>query len=244
MVKHARIASTGTVITAVKYGPGKDGGIVLAADTTSIIGDDEIWNSGHKKIMPLGKGTAIGFAGKLGDAQQIYDILSETLDETKNKLAAEKKESGGKVGKKNADELLESSDILLTLISRAIRPLGKKSDFDLLTLCATFTQYESTIATFDSSAGMAVHEACAAVGSGGLPANVIIKDFFRNRQVKSVKKEEALELTMRALFGASQNNISIRDPRTAPPMIVMIDKDGYRELKNSEIRSAIKKYLP
>ena len=83
------------------------------------------------------------------------------------------------------------------------------------------------------AAGGSIRDDYVSVGSGSLFAYGVLEDHFR----KEITKDEAIDLAIRALSSAMKRDAASGNGIT----VVVIDKDGYRELDNEEMGARIKK---
>lgn len=217
-----KMFESGTVIIAVQYGSGLDGGIVLGADKNVIAGDEKT-SEEFEKIMKAGDCFAVGYAGLLGEAQFVNDAFLDNLPEN--------------VTLENGEKILRT---MLQLFSQ-------KNHRGVVPLQALFAGFDRAtgarvVETFDQSAGKVPRGTFAAIGSGETNAAVVFRHYFRKHKVADTNKDKALELTLQVLLEAA-NNIFVSDPRLVPPAIVILNKDGYRQLSDEEVGEAIKKFL-
>jgi proteasome beta subunit len=189
--------------------------VVLATEHRATMGT-VIAHKEVRKVFKIDDNLGLTTAGLVGDAQLLARYLKAEVELYKLKR-------GSSMSVKAAS----------TLLSNILRGGGGASGYYYVGLIMGGFDGEGGHVYGVDAAGGSIRDDYVSVGSGSLFAYGVLEDHFR----KEITKDEAIDLAIRALSSAMKRDAASGNGIT----VVVIDKDGYRELDNEEMGARIKK---
>ena len=189
--------------------------VVLATEHRATMGT-VIAHKEVRKVFKIDDNLGLTTAGLVGDAQLLARYLKAEVELYKLKR-------GSSMSVKAAS----------TLLSNILRGGGGVSGYYYVGLIIGGFDGEGGHVYGVDAAGGSIRDDYVSVGSGSLFAYGVLEDHFR----KGITKDGAIDLAIRALSSAMKRDAASGNGIT----VVVIDKDGYRELDNEEMGARIKK---
>lgn len=211
-------APHGTTICAVRYADG----VVMAGDRRATEGH-AIAHRRMDKVYPADKFSAVAIAGAAGPAMEMVRLFQTQLEHY------EKVEGSTLSLEGKANQLGEMVRMNLRM---AYEGLG------VLPLFAGYDRRRRTgrIFTYDITGGRYEEADYHATGSGGRDARTTIKLGYRY----GMTREEAIELLVRALFEAADEDSATGGPdplRGIYPLVATVTAAGYERVSEDEVQA-------
>lgn len=190
-------------------------GVVLASDTRVTMGAFIAHKKG-KKIYRIDDHIAMTISGSVADTQRLVDVL------TVNAKLYKMRTKGRPIAIKAASRLIAN-----LLFSSRVAPLIAQ------VLIGGVDSTGPHVFSLDPF-GSLTEEECVATGSGSPVAYGVLEDRYR----KGAPSKEMLPLVVHAVKAAMKRNTASGDSFD----VVVIDKEGYRELNDEEKDNADKTF--
>ena len=185
-------------------------GVVFATDTRAVMGYS-VAHKNVKKVYPIEKHLAITIAGSVADAQKVVEILQ--VNARLYRLDKKRIIPVSAISRVAANMLFQSraAPLLMQAIVGGIDDTGPH------------------IYTIDPYGSM-IEDNCVSTGSGSAVAYGVLEDNYR----KDMSVKEGVDLVIRAVKSAMKRDIASGNSFD----VVVIDKEGYRELTDEEKKMA------
>lgn len=184
--------------------------VVLATEKRATMGR-LVGHMQTRKVFPIDQHMGMTTAGLVGDAQSLTRILQAEAN-----LFRYRHGHGMRVS------------AAATLLGNLLHRRSRMAQYHVQLLIAGFDADGSGLYTVDAAGGT-IPERWACTGSGSAFAFGVLED----RYAADVDADGAIDLAIRALNAAMR-----RDSASGNGMaIIVIDKDGYREVEESEIQN-------
>lgn len=216
--KSSSAIKSNTTCLAIKY----NNGVLIAADTRTTEGY-KIFSHTSKKIDIVSPYSAMASAGLVAAGQWILEVFLTNLREFEL-------ENGLPLNCQGQAKLLKAVIKHLVLYSGIC-------DFGLI-----FAGYDQKIKTpqiyhFDEIGGIYEMKNYITIGSGGRPANAIIKLLYQ----KTIKESDAINIAIKALMISGSEDIGTEPPELTTPHCFIIDQKGIRTVSEKVIKKIIEK---
>ncbi|HVM21225.1 MAG TPA: proteasome subunit beta [Egibacteraceae bacterium] len=214
----------GTTIVALTYGEG----VVIAGDRRATAGNI-ISKRDMRKVFEADSWSAVGISGAAGPAMEMAKIFATELEHYE-------KVEGGPLS-------LEGKANKLAQMVRANLPMAMQG----LVVVPLFAGYDprediARIYEFDAAGGRYEERRFATTGSGGRDARGSLKARYR----EALARDEAIDVALEALWDAADEDSATGGPdlvRGIFPLVVVIDRDGYRELDDPEVAERVQEVI-
>jgi proteasome beta subunit len=207
----------GTTICALRHADG----VVMAGDRRATAGN-VIAHRNMEKISPADRHSGVGIAGAAGAAMELVKLFQLQLEHYE-KLEGVQMSFEGKAN-------------FLAQMVRQNLPAAMQMGLVVVPLFAGYDlrRKRGRIFTFDVTGGRYEESDYQAEGSGGRDARTTIKLGWR----EGLSRDEAIELVIRALFEAADEDSATGGPdpvRGIYPMVATITEDGWEEVAEPEV---------
>src|SRR3954452_17760854 len=214
----------GTTVVAIRC----EGGVVMAGDRRATAGYT-IANRRIEKVFPADEYSGVAIAGAAGPAVEMVRLFQVQLQHYE-KVEGEPLSLEGKANQ-------------LAQMVRANLPAAMQG-FVVVPLFAGFDTRRRVgrVFSFDAAGGKYEEADYQANGSGGVHARNWIKAGWR----EGLSADEAIELAIRALFAAADEDVATGGPdlvRGIYPMVSVIDEGGYRALDDADVAARAQELL-
>jgi proteasome beta subunit len=213
-------APHGTTIVALTF----PGGVVMAGDRRATAGS-AIASRQIRKVYPADELSAIGIAGTAGLALELVRLFQLELEHYE-KIEGALLSLDGK-----ANRLAGMVRPGLGLAIRGLAAVPLFGGFDQVRQTGRIYSYDITGGHYEE----ADHHA---VGSGAPFARGSLKKLWR----ADATEQEAVRTAVHALVDAADDDSATGGPDTERriwPIVAVVDSDGYRELDDSELMTAV-----
>ncbi len=202
------VKKTGTTTVGLVY-DGDGGGVVLGSEKKATMGYlvDSIK---ARKIYPIDERIGITTAGNVGDIQTIVRYL-------KAESSIYKLQKGERI-----------STRALTVLLANILQKNKYFPYIGQFIIGGYDENGPKVFSLDPYGGVVEGDNYYATGSGSPVAFGVLEDQYR----KGMKRNEAVKLVVKAITAATRRDIA----SGGEVAIAVIDKKGYRELSEEEIK--------
>ena len=206
----------GTTVAALRYAEG----VVMAGDRRATEGN-VIAHRAMEKVFPADRHSAVAIAGVAGPAVEMVKLFQTQLEHY------EKVEGVALSLEGKANQLGQMVREHLPMAMQGLVVVPLYAGYDL-------RRQEGRIFTYDVTGGHFEEADHAATGSGGRDARTTIKLGWR----PDLGREEAIELAVRALYEAADEDSATGGPdvvRGIFPMVATVTVDGYEEVPQQEV---------
>lgn len=224
----------GTTVLALTYGAAsEDGtspaaGVVIAGDRRATSGN-VISKRDMRKVFEADSWSAVGISGAAGPAMELAKIFATELEHYE-------KVEGGPLS-------LEGKSSKLAQMVRANLPMALQG----LIVVPLFAGYDlgeqvARIYEFDVAGGRYEERRFASSGSGGRDARGSLKARYR----PDLDEQAAVGIAIEALWDAADEDAATGGPdvvRGIYPLVVIIDRDGYRELPDDDVAAVVERTI-
>jgi proteasome beta subunit len=206
----------GTTVVAIRY----DTGVVMAGDRRATSGY-AIASRRIEKVFPADDFSGIAIAGAAGPAAEMVRLFQVQLEHYE-KIEGEALSLEGKANQ-------------LGQLVRANLPAAMQG-FVVVPLFAGFDERRNRgrVFSFDVTGGKYEETDFQANGSGGVHARNWIKAQWR----EGLPRDEALDLSLRALFAAADEDAATGGPdlvRRIFPTVAVIDSSGFTSVSDDDV---------
>ncbi len=208
---------SGTTIVAFKYSEG----ILFAGDRKTSGGGLSIIALDTKKIHPVSNYSIMGSAGDVGDIQLITDALHEVNEAFSDRY-------GFPISTLGQANFLRNT---LRDFYYASQPLWLQTILGGYSMTGEFEIFEMW------QDGGRREVQYTAIGSGTPGAKGILQE-NRNLINKKLRLEKAIRLALKAIYRASENDNGSSDLRVATPTIMVVTKNGVREIDQLRVQKS------
>ena len=209
-------AGHATTVLALRH----DAGIVIAGDRRATEGFS-IAHRSIEKVFATDKWSAVAIAGTAGPAIEMTRLFQTELEHYE-KIEGERLSLEGQANKLGQ---MVRANLGLAMQGLVVVPLF--AGFDDRKKIGRIFKYDLTGGRYEESDYWAT-------GSGGLVARATLKKRYRI----NISREEALKVSLEALFDASEEDVGTGGPdvlRQIYPNIASITEDGFKEIPDEEI---------
>jgi proteasome beta subunit len=206
----------GTTVVAMRYADG----VVMAGDRRATEGN-LIAHRAMEKVFPADRHSAVAIAGAAGPAVEMVKLFQTQLEHY------EKVEGVALSLEGKANQLGQMVREHLPMAMQGLVVVPLFAGFDL-------ARGEGRIFTYDVTGGHFEEADHAATGSGGRDARTTIKLGWR----PSLPREEAIELAVRALYEAADEDSATGGPdlvRGIFPVVATVTAEGYVRTAETEV---------
>jgi proteasome beta subunit len=205
-----------TTVLAIRYA----GGVVMAGDRRATAGY-QIASRRIEKVFPADDLSGVAIAGAAGPSVDMVRLFQVQLEHYE-KIEGEQLSLEGKANQ-------------LAQLVKANLPAAMQG-FVVVPLLAGYDERRERgrVFSYDVAGGKYEEADFQAQGSGGVHARNWIKASWR----EDLTAEEAIELSLRALFAAADEDAATGGPdlvRRIFPNVAVIEADGFRELGDDEV---------
>lgn len=206
----------GTTVVAIRYA----GGVVMSGDRRATAGFT-IASRRIEKVFAADERSGVAIAGAAGPALEMVRLFQVQLSHYE-KIEGEPLSLEGKANQ-------------LAQLVRANLPAALQG-FVVVPLFAGYDERrdQGRVFSYDAAGGKYEETDFQANGSGGVHARNWIKAIWR----EGLSREEAVELALRALFAAADEDVATGGPdlvRRIFPTVAVIDAEGFVEVSEAEI---------
>jgi proteasome beta subunit len=209
-------AGHATTVLALRH----DAGIVIAGDRRATEGFS-IAHRSIEKVFATDKWSAVAIAGTAGPAIEMTRLFQTELEHYE-KIEGERLSLEGQANKLGQ---MVRANLGLAMQGLVVVPLF--AGFDDRKKIGRIFKYDLTGGRYEESDYWAT-------GSGGLVARATLKKRYRI----NISREEALKVSLEALFDASEEDVGTGGPdvlRQIYPNIASITEEGFKEIPDEEI---------
>jgi proteasome beta subunit len=209
-------AGHATTVLALRH----DAGIVIAGDRRATEGFS-IAHRSIEKVFATDKWSAVAIAGTAGPAIEMTRLFQTELEHYE-KIEGERLSLEGQANKLGQ---MVRANLGLAMQGLVVVPLF--AGFDDRKKVGRIFKYDFTGGRYEESDYWAT-------GSGGLVARATLKKRYRI----NISREEALKVSLEALFDASEEDVGTGGPdvlRQIYPNIASITEEGFKEIPDEEI---------
>ena len=208
----------GTTVLAIKY----DQGVVIAGDRRATEGY-QLAARTMEKVFKTDSHSAMAIAGAAGPCVEMAKLFSIELEHYE-KLDGVPLSC---VGKANRLGHMVKANLPMVMQGLVVIPLFVGFDAKLS---------QGRIFKYDVTGGRYEETDFHSIGSGGQDAKVTIKERYR----RNLPQEEAIRLSLQALFSAAEEDVGTGGPDTVRrifPTIKLIDTTGVQDVQENRIGS-------
>jgi proteasome beta subunit len=210
------VITHGTTVVAVRSADG----VVMAGDRRATAGNF-ISHRAIEKVFPADRHSGVAIAGAAGPAMEMVKLFQLQLEHYEKVEGSELSLEG----KANQLAQMVRGNLPAAMQGLAVVPLF--AGFDLRRGAGRLFEYDVTGGRYEESN-------FAASGSGSLHAGTVIKLGFR----EGLGREEAIDLTIRSLFEAADEDSATGGPdaiRGIYPVIATITAEGFVRVGEDEV---------
>lgn len=208
----------GTTVLAIKY----QGGVVIAGDRRATEGF-QIADRRIEKVFKIDEYSAIAIAGAAGPCLELAKLFRTELEHYE-KLEGVPLSCEGK-----ANKLGQMVKANLPMVFQGLVVLPIYVGYDL-------KRNEGRIFKYDITGGRYEESDYHAIGSGGKDARNAMREHFR----KDLSEEEALNIALRALYAAADEDVGTGGPdfiRGIYPTVKMVTASGIVDVEEARVQN-------
>ncbi len=217
-------APHGTTIVALQY----DGGIIMAGDRRATMGN-LIASRDIEKVFATDDFSCIGIAGTAGVAIELVRLFQVELEHYE-KIEGTLLSLDGKANRLAA---MLRSNIGMAMQGLAVVPLFGGYDPDKDT---------GRLFSYDITGGRYEEHSHHSIGSGSAFARGALKKMW----TQGLSRDDAVAVAVGSLYDAADDDSATGGPDLARrifPVVVQVDRDGYRRLDDDELEPVVRTLL-